>query len=109
MWQQGSVASAPHPSPTATLTPTQALGLPLFCWWGPWCGLNNVPRTEALTVATFDPFPASRYTVAQLGEAHAAYCAHLKACFDSRKAECGAAHKELVFIGKHQPPLRSRL
>ena len=37
---------------------------------------------------------------------------HLKACFDSRKAECGAAHKELVFIGSRQPPpqaVRSRL
>lgn len=92
----------------------QAWGLPLLSWWGP-CPLSNIPHHESVTVATFDPFPASSYTVAQLPEAHADYCAHLKACFDSRKAECGAAHKELVFIGKHLPPppppqaVRSRL
>ena len=70
------------------------------------------PNPNQVTVATFDAFPASRYRLDQLAEAHAAYCAHLKACFDSRKAECGAAHKELVFIGSRQPPpqaVRSRL
>ena len=89
----------------------QAWGLPLLWWWGP-CPLSNVPQIETVTVATFDAFPASRYRLDQLPEAHAAYCAHLKACFDSRKAECGAAHKELVFIGSRQPPpqaVRSRL
>ena len=89
----------------------QAWGLPLLWWWGP-CPLSNVPQIETVTVATFDAFPASRYRLDQLAEAHAAYCAHLKACFDSRKAECGAAHKELVFIGSRQPPpqaVRSRL
>ena len=30
-------------------------------------------------MATFDAFPASRYSLDQLPEAHAAYCAHLKA------------------------------
>ena len=76
----------------------QASGLPLVVWWGPWL-LSNVPATEEVTVATFDPFPASQYTLEQLPEAHAAYLAYLKKCFDSRKAECGHAHKELVFIG----------
>lgn len=81
----------------------QASGLPLVLWWGPWL-FNNVPKTEDVTVATFDPFPASKYTLDELPEAHAAYLAYLKQCFDSRKAECGAAHKELRFIGKHTTP-----
>lgn len=39
----------------------QEWGLPLVYWWGPLgkiCG--NVPYTEDVTVATFDPFPASK-------------------------------------------------
>ena len=84
----------------------QASGLPLVLWWGPWL-FNNVPATEDVTVATFDPFPASKYTLDELPEAHAAYLAYLKQCFDSRKAECGAAHKELRFIGKHTTPAQA--
>ena len=37
------------------------------------------PNPNQVTVATFDAFPASRYRLDQLAEAHAAYCAHLKA------------------------------
>ena len=81
----------------------QALGLPLLLWWGPWL-LGNSPKTEAVTVCTFDPFPTSKYSLDQVTEAHADYMAYLKACFDSRKAECGAAHKQLEFIGRSKPP-----
>ena len=49
----------------------------MLMWWGG-CPCSNVPDVEAVTVATFDAFPASRYRIDQLAEAHAAYCAHLK-------------------------------
>ena len=54
----------------------------MLMWWGG-CPCSNVPDVEAVTVATFDAFPASRYRIDQLAEAHAAYCAHLKACLDT--------------------------
>ena len=81
----------------------QAWGLPTVLWTGPYL-LGNTPFTEQITVVTFDPFPASRYTVDQLPQAHADYMAYLKQCFDSKKAECGHAHKRLEFIGKSKPP-----
>jgi hypothetical protein len=82
----------------------QALGLPTVMWWGPF-GLGNSPFTEQITVVTFDPFPTSRYTVEQTALAHADYLTYLRECFDSRKAECGAGHKRLEFIGKAQKPV----
>ena len=85
----------------------QALGLPLVLWWGPYL-LGNVPYTEAVTVATFDPFPASAYSPEQAEAAHADYMAYLRKCFDSRKAECGCGHKELAFIGSRTPPPEAR-
>ena len=87
----------------------QALGLPTVLWTGPFL-LGNVPFTENITVVTFDPFPTSQYTVDQTAKAHADYMDYLKRCFDSRKAECGAGHKRLEFIGKNQRPAsRSKL
>ena len=87
----------------------QASGLPTVLWSG--CvPLSNVPFTEELHVVTFDPFPTSQYTQDQVAQAHTDYLDYLKRCFDSRKAECGAAHKRLEFIGKSKPPMpRSRL
>ncbi|KAL1511119.1 hypothetical protein AB1Y20_005939 [Prymnesium parvum] len=88
----------------------QEWGLPLVYWWGPLgkiCG--NVPYTEDVTVATFDPFPASKYTLDQLPQAHADYMRYLKQCFDSRKGECGYLHKRLEFIGKTKPPERTQV
>ena len=66
--------------------------------------MANVPFTEEIRTVTFDPFPTSSYTVEQTAQAHADYMVYLKRCFDSRKAECGAGHKELEFIGKSVPP-----
>ena len=75
-------------------------------WTGPFggFGMANVPFTEAVTVVTFDPFPASSYTIDQLALAHAHYLSYLERCFESRKAECGAGHKRIEFIGKSMPP-----
>ena len=81
----------------------QASGVPLVLWSGPY-GLGNVPFTEEITVVTFDPFPTSQYTLDQTAQAHADYMAYLKACFDSKKAEYGAGHKRLEFIGRTKPP-----
>ena len=86
----------------------QAWGLPTVWWTGAFGPLGNVPLTEDVTVVTFDPFPASQYTVEQTALAHADYMEYLRVCFDSKKAEMGAGHKTLEFIGKNQPP-RSRL
>ena len=66
--------------------------------------LNN-PLTENVTVVTFDPFPASQYTLDQVAEAHADYLVYLEKCFESKKAECGAAHKRIEFVGKTKPPV----
>ena len=91
----------------------QAWGIPLVFWWGPLGPLSNVPFAagENVSVVTFDPFPASRYGLDQVAQAHADYLVYLKACFDSRKAEMGCGHKELVFVGRHGPlqPTHSRL
>lgn len=81
-------------------------------WRGPlgWL-LGNVPYTEDITVVTFDPFPASMYTLDQLQQAHADYLVYLKRCFDEYKVEAGAGHKELQFIGGSKKPAwpRARL
>lgn len=78
--------------------------------WSGTVPLSNVPLTEELHVVTFDPFPTSQYTLDQTAQAHKDYLDYLKICFDSRKAECGAAHKRLEFIGKSKPPQqRSKL
>ena len=88
----------------------QAWGIPLVYWWGP-LGyfFGNVPYSEDVNVVTFDPFPASQYTIEQLPQAHADYMDYLRKCFDSRKAEHGCGHKELVFVGRNGPAPRSRL
>ena len=51
----------------------------------------------------------SQYTVEQTAQAHADYLVYLEKCFESKKAECGAAHKKIEFIGKSVPPRRSKL
>jgi hypothetical protein len=82
----------------------QAWGIPLVFWTGPLGGwVVNNPYTEDVTVCTFDPFPASTYTLEQLPQAHADYLKYLERCFDSRKAEFGAAHKRIEFVGRHGP------
>ena len=86
----------------------QKLGLPTVLWSGPF-GLGNVPHTEEIHVVTFDPFPTSTYTVDQVAQAHRDYLDYLQRCFESKKAECGAGHKRLEFIGKSQPPIRAKL
>ena len=81
----------------------QATGVPLVWWWGPWL-VNNVPYTEDVTVVTFDPFPASKYGIHQVAQAHADYCKYLHECFESRKVDAGYPHKRLEIIGRHTPP-----
>ena len=81
----------------------QAWGIPTVLWCGPFL-LGNVPFTEDITVVTFDPFPASQYTLDQVAQAHADYMEYLTQCFESKKHECGAGHKRLEFIGKSKPP-----
>lgn len=82
----------------------QAWGLPMVFWTGPMGGwIMNNPFTEAVTVVTFDPFPASSYTLDQVEQAHKDYLIYLERCFESRKAECGAAHKTIEFIGRRGP------
>jgi hypothetical protein len=82
----------------------QAWGLPMVFWTGPMGGwIMNNPFTEAVTVVTFDPFPASSYTLDQVEQAHKDYLVYLERCFESRKAQCGAAHKTIEFIGRKGP------
>jgi len=89
----------------------QAWGLPMVVWTGPYGGwVSNNPFTEDVTVVTFDPFPASKYTLDQVQQAHADYLTYLERCFESRKAEAGAANKTIKFIGRDGPKLpRARL
>ena len=86
----------------------QALGIPLLYWFGPFGPISNVPYTEDVTVVTFDPFPASQYSIEQAPQAHADYMLYLERCFESKKAEAGAAHKTLEFISKGVPPAAAR-
>lgn len=82
----------------------QAWGIPMVGWTGPFGGwVVNNPYTEDITVCTFDPFPASTYTLEQLPQAHADYLKYLEVCFESRKAEAGAAHKRIEFVGRKGP------
>jgi len=82
----------------------QAWGLPMVFWTGPMGGwIMNNPFTEAVTVVTFDPFPASSYTLDQVEQAHEDYLVYLERCFESRKAQCGASHKTIEFIGRKGP------
>lgn len=66
--------------------------------WG-WMG-TSMPLTDKTTTVVFPPFEASRYTVEQLDEAHAAYLAHLKTHFDANKGRYGMRDVELQFVGK---------
>jgi hypothetical protein len=83
----------------------QASGIPMVLWRGPWgAWVSNIPWTERVTVVTFDPFPASKYTLDQVEQAHADYLTYLRQCFESRKVEAGAASKRIEFIGSRTPP-----
>jgi hypothetical protein len=84
---------------------SQATGIPMVLWTGPlgaW--LSNNPYTEDVTVVTFDPFPASSYTLEQVGQAHKDYLVYLEQCFESRKVEAGFPHKRIEFIGRSKNP-----
>eukprot|EP00811_Abedinium_folium_P000048 NODE_10043_length_1380_cov_11.401437.p1 GENE.NODE_10043_length_1380_cov_11.401437~~NODE_10043_length_1380_cov_11.401437.p1 ORF type:complete len:409 (+),score=72.20 NODE_10043_length_1380_cov_11.401437:70-1227(+) len=81
----------------------QKSGLPLVFWWGRFG--TNLPFHEDTVTVSFDPFPASQYTLTELDAAHADYCAYLKICFDAYKGCCAASkNQELVFRGKGHPP-----
>ena len=82
----------------------QALGIH---WYWP-LGPITASITEDVTVVTFDPFPASQYSIEQ-PQAHADYMLYLERCFESKKAEAGAAHKTLEFIRQRAPARSSRL
>lgn len=64
-----------------------------------WMG-TAMPLTDETSTVVFPPFEASRYTVEQLDEAHAAYMEHLKTHFDANKDAHGMKGVELVFVGK---------
>ena len=66
-----------------------------FGWMG-----TSMPLTDKTTTVVFPPFPASSYTVGQLGEAHAAYLVHLRYQFDLHKGSYGMRDTELQFVGK---------
>jgi len=85
-------------------TLSQKWGLPLVIWSGLFG--TNIPRFEDTVTVCFDPFPTSQYTLGEIEQCHADYCAYLKVCFDAYKGCCCAtAEKELVFVGKnHRPP-----
>eukprot|EP00933_Yihiella_yeosuensis_P004634 TRINITY_DN109009_c0_g1_i1.p1 TRINITY_DN109009_c0_g1~~TRINITY_DN109009_c0_g1_i1.p1 ORF type:complete len:408 (-),score=81.35 TRINITY_DN109009_c0_g1_i1:555-1778(-) len=60
---------------------------------------TSMPLTDETTTVIFPPFEASKYTVDQLDEAHAAYCNHLKTHFDLYKDQYGMEGVELKFVG----------
>eukprot|EP00928_Gymnodinium_smaydae_P058578 TRINITY_DN4175_c3_g3_i2.p1 TRINITY_DN4175_c3_g3~~TRINITY_DN4175_c3_g3_i2.p1 ORF type:complete len:343 (+),score=51.25 TRINITY_DN4175_c3_g3_i2:64-1092(+) len=70
----------------------------LVLHWGKLC--SAMPLTDETTTVVFPPFEASRYTMDQLDEAHAAYLEHLKFHFDANKGKYGMGGVELVFVGK---------
>jgi len=76
---------------------SQKISLGLVMPWGK--HLTAMPLRDDTVTVIFPPFEASRYSVDQLDEAHAAYMAHLKKYFDKYKAECGMPGVELVFVG----------
>lgn len=63
-----------------------------------WLG-TSMPLTDKTTTYVFPPFQASKYTVEQVDEAHAAYMEHLKTHFDENKSRYGMRDTELVFVG----------
>jgi len=69
----------------------------LVLWMGKWG--TSMPLLDDTTTVVFPPFEASKYSVDQVDEAHAAYLAHLKKYFDEYKAEYGMDGVELVFVG----------
>eukprot|EP00811_Abedinium_folium_P030198 NODE_4818_length_1842_cov_19.587755.p1 GENE.NODE_4818_length_1842_cov_19.587755~~NODE_4818_length_1842_cov_19.587755.p1 ORF type:complete len:386 (-),score=93.72 NODE_4818_length_1842_cov_19.587755:683-1675(-) len=58
-----------------------------------------MPLTDKTTTVYFKPFPASKYTLDQVDQAHAAFLEHLKVEFDRHKANYGMRNVELVFVG----------
>lgn len=59
-----------------------------------------MPLTDKVISMWLPPFPASKYSLEQVDQAHADYCAHLKAYFDKHKAEYGQEGCEMQFVGK---------
>jgi hypothetical protein len=71
------------------------IGLVLFLGkWG-----TSMPLHDDTTTVIFPPFEASKYTVDQVDEAHAAYMVHLKKYFDEYKGQYGMPGVELRFVG----------
>lgn len=80
---------------------SQRVGVGLVAIIGRWG--TSMPLRDDTTTVVFPPFEASRYSVAQVDEAHAAYLRHLKAHFDVNKAEYGMPGVELIFVGGDFP------
>ena len=92
----------------------QSTGVPTVMWWGKYG--TNVPFKEDLKWVTFDPFPASKYTIDQLDQCFEDYKVYLNECYESYKHQAGSGHRRLEFIGKDKPhspvkpwPLASKL
>lgn len=82
---------------------SQKVGLPMVVWSGKYG--TNVPHFEDTVTVSFDPFPSSTYSLDEVELAHEHYCEYLKRCFDAYKGCCATSkNKELVFIGKDDPP-----
>jgi hypothetical protein len=79
----------------------QSTGIPTVVWWGKWG--TNVPLKEDLSWVTFDPFPASTYTMDQIDQCAEDYKTYLTECYESYKHEAGYGHRRLEFIGKNVP------
>ena len=79
----------------------QKTGIPTVIWWGKWG--TNIPFREDLSWVTFDPFPASKYTIDQIEQCAEDYKKYLLQCYDSYKHEAGYGHRRLEFIGKNVP------
>lgn len=84
----------------------QKLGLPTMVWAGKYG--TNMPLMEDTVTVSFEPFPASQYSLDELELAHEDYCKYLTVCFNSHKGCCESTkNKEFLIIGKDDPPPRS--
>jgi len=77
---------------------SQRFYIGLALWLGKYG--TSMPLTDKTTTVVFPPFHASKYDVAGLDEAHAAYLQHLKANFDANKDKYGMKGVELMFVGR---------
>lgn len=81
----------------------QETGIPMVMWWGKYG--TNIPLSEDTCTVSFDPFPSSKYTLDQVVQCHADYCAYLKSCFMKyRHLSPLTKNKQLLIVGKNTPP-----